>query len=394
MTATLRRVWQAQRTRILELAILGMSVAALIWLSYEFWRLLFQAGYWGAIDLLGLHRASARWFADANDASSRGYPPATFILLFPLLNLFDENAVRWVWAFITLVSLAGLIGLSVHASGASSRRERVFIALVPLSMYASGATIGNGQLGLFVLLLVLYAIRWMQRVGWRADLGALVFLASLVKPSISAPFGWMVLLVGGKFRHALSIGVGYIFLTWLASGFKKISLPILLQSWIGRGVSVAGEIGTSNLSIWLGALGLKNWILPAALAAFAALGVWVWRHRAKDLWLLLGVTALVARLWIYHAWYDDVLILLPLIALYRAAKNISPLDSRGALAGVLFALTLLFSIAPGGLYLLPEPWNGVYVATQVGIWMMDLIFLAFSAPRAQSLVWQPPAFPS
>jgi hypothetical protein len=39
------------------------------------------------------------------------------------------------------------------------------------------------------------------------------------------------------------------------------------------------------------------------------------------LWLLLGVTALVARFWTYHRWYDDLLILLPMIALFRIAQQ-------------------------------------------------------------------------
>ena len=53
-------------------------------------------------------------------------------------------------------------------------RERLFIALVPLSMYAFGATIGNGQFGVHLAPLLLAAILGLQRPGitWRGDLRA------------------------------------------------------------------------------------------------------------------------------------------------------------------------------------------------------------------------------
>ena len=55
---------------------------------------------------------------------------------------------------------------------------------------------------------------------------------------------------------------------------------------------------------------------------FVALGVWLYRHRRVDLWLQLGVIAVVARLWAYHRLYDDVLVVLALVALFRIATGV------------------------------------------------------------------------
>jgi hypothetical protein len=122
-------------------------------------------------------------------------------------------------------------------------------------------------------------------------------------------------------------------------------------------------------------LGLKNWIIPVTLLILAAQGLWTYRNRHGDIWLLIGVAALVARFWTYHRWYDDLLILLPMVALFRIAKQESSTNGRGVIAGVLLAITLLATLAPGGLYLFPPPLNSLYAVGQSMVWIVVLIFL-------------------
>lgn len=45
-----------------SLAVVLMTVAALVWLGYEFWRLLFQSGEMGAFDLKQRHTEGLSWF--------------------------------------------------------------------------------------------------------------------------------------------------------------------------------------------------------------------------------------------------------------------------------------------------------------------------------------------
>jgi hypothetical protein len=112
----------------------------------------------------------------------------------------------------------------------------------------------------------------------------------------------------------------------------------------------------------------------------AGLGMWVFRHRHHDLWLQLGVTGLVTRFLSYHGWYDDLLILLPMIALYRIAR-FGGTNGEGPVSGVLLALTLPMMLAPGGQYLLPNPWLHYWLAAQEIMWLLTLVFLLWVAQR-------------
>ena len=60
-------------------------------------------------------------------------------------------AHRWFWAITAVPALAWLIYLVLSASGATSLLERIAVGLVPLSIYATNVTIGNGQLVLHLL---------------------------------------------------------------------------------------------------------------------------------------------------------------------------------------------------------------------------------------------------
>ena len=383
----LRNWWTNHRTTLLRLAIALMAIVALVWLGYQFWRLLWgSAPIWpsspsGAVDLKMRHAEVHRWFAGRpiyNEPKGAMDPPATYAILWPLLGWLELTPARWLWSATTLAALGWLVYLIVQESGADTPLERVFVALMPISMYATGATIGNGQLIVHLLPILLAGLLLLQhgRGGWREDLLAVaMLLVALVKPSVAAPFFWIVLFVPGRLRPALLVTLGYGALTLFAASFQKSDLWLLLRDWLARASRMSAGAGEANLHIWLASLGLEEWLLPASLLALAALGFWIYHHRRRDLWLLLGVTALVAHFWTYHRWYDELLILLPMVALFRIAKRGSSADGGDVVAGVLLAITMLTTLAPGGLYLLPPPWTRLYLAGQVFVWIVVLIFL-------------------
>jgi len=378
-------------------AIAGMAVVSLVWLSYEFWRLLWGTEpIWptspvGAVDLKALHRLVHEWFAGTPvyRETAAIHPPATYVLLWPLLGWLDLTAARWLWAVTTVVAGAILVWVLVRESGAETRRERVFLALMPCSIYATGAAIGNGQLIVHLLPLLLAGLLLLHR---RAQdrrsqlLGSTLVLATLVKPTISAPFLWLVLVAPHSWAPVLLIACGYCFLTLFAVAFQHPSLATLFADWRVRSAAVAvtpGQGNVANLHVWLGSLGLDAWILPVSLAVWLGLGLWIHRHRGADLWILLGVTAVVARFWTYHRWYDDALLLLPMVAPFRVAKKGDCQDGDDVAAGALLALMMLTMIAPGGLFLFPAPWNTVYLVGQIIVWIATLGFLIAraGAPR-------------
>jgi hypothetical protein len=259
-----------------------------------------------------------------------------------------------------------------------------------LSMNAVGVTIGIGQIGLFLLPMLVAAVLLLrrERPGWRVDLLiAALLLPTLVKPTISVPFFCLLLLSPIRLRPALLVGVGYVALTLLAVLFQPIPLPALLHDWLARSTFAAGAEGYGNVHVGLATLGLQQWMLPSSALALAALAGWVYWHRNVEIWLLLGVTALVARLWAYHHVYDDILLLLPMVALFRITRRDH--SGHGLLAGVGLAVMVLAMLLPARLFLPPSPlrpslappWDGVFPAMHVVLWVALLIFLVAYAWR-------------
>jgi hypothetical protein len=378
----LRSWWARHGTIILRFAIPIMAAVGIVFLAYEAWRLLWQQGYWGAIDLKLRHNEVIRWFAGKpvyDESKNAIYPPATYVILWPFLGWLSVTAARWLWAATTVGMVVWLVSLVVRESKAGTPQERAFMALVPLSMYATGATVGNGQLTIHLVLFLALGLLLLssEPLSWRKELlGGVLFLWTLAKPSVSAPFFWII--VFNRTRAAWLIALAYGGLTLFAASFQEASLPMLLRDWqtnLGP-----GKRGKSNLQAWLANLGLMEWAFPVAALLLAALGLWTYLHRRVDFWLLLGVSALAARLWTYHNWYDDLLILLPMVALFRIAKT-GASDGSDILAGVLFAITVLAMLAPGGLYLFPSPLNTIYVTGQVVVWFAVLFFLLDRARR-------------
>jgi len=209
-------------------------------------------------------------------------------------------------------------------------------------------------------------------------------IVSLTKPTVSAPFFWLVLFVPGRLRPIALVALGYLAITLVAALFQEASLPELLQGWRGQESRVTVGQGHTNLSGWLAAVGLEGATVPAALLVLLGLGAWVWWHRGVDFWLLVSVVGLGARLWIHHRTYDDLLILAPMIALLRLAKQSSAPNGSDVTAGLLFALTWMTMLAPVDwliwvpkLALLTKIWLGA-------LWVTVLVFLLSQARRERA----------
>jgi hypothetical protein len=387
---SLRVWWAGYGVMLMRVAIVIMAIGSVVWLGYQFWRLLWgSAPIWhtsptGAVDLKLLHRLVHEWFAGRpvyRELSSAVYPPATYVLLWPMLGWLDVTPARWLWAVTTVVALTALIYVVVQESRADSSLERAFMALIPCSIYATGAAIGNGQLIVHLLPMMLVGLLMLHRRRRERQarlLASALILATLVKPSVSVPFLWLVLFIPGSAGPVSLIALGYCILTLFAVSFQDSTLTVLLHDWLSRSSSVAvtgGYGNVANLHVWLGSLGLKEWILPTSLGLLLALGLWSYRYRHIDIWILMGVTSYIARFWTYHRWYDDALILLPIVTLFRIAKRGPSEQAEDVMAGVLLGVTLLLMLAPGGLFLLPPPWNTVYVVGQVMVWIATLVFL-------------------
>jgi len=102
----------------------------------------------------------------------------------------------------------------------------------------------------------------------------------------------------------------------------------------------------------------------------------LWRghdERRAERWPLLGVIAIVARVWTYHRWYDDLLLLLPLIALFRLTRQPETGPWTRTAAGSLFRWIWAFLLASGVPFTLPS--RDFLVDLQVAGWPIAFAFL-------------------
>jgi hypothetical protein len=304
--------------------------------------------------------------------------------LWPLIGWLTVEAARWWWAAAYVVALGALVALIARET-CTTTWERAFVTLIVLAMNAVGVCIGNGQLILFLLPPLLAAIFLVARgpASWPRDLvAAALFVAVLVKPTVTAPFFWLLLFLPGRLRPALMTAAGYATLTLLAAWFRNGDAWVLMHQWITRGAAEASAAGYGNLQLALSSIGLSDWIMPASLVVLAAAGAWIYRHRHIDPWLLLGVTGVVARIWSYHRVYDDVLIVLPAIALYRVARDAASSSMERRAAGSLAALLVATLVAPGPWHDIAQPWRNAYDAMHVVVWLMALSHLMRVTSRA------------
>jgi hypothetical protein len=367
--------------------MVALMIAAAVWrLGNELPRLLYEAD--GAFDLSLRHREVQRWFAGLEvygDVERGDYPPASYVMLWPLLGWLALAPARWLWALTALVALTWLGWLAAREGRAASRDQVLLLALLPFSVYASSATLAMGQIINHALPLLLGGLLLLHRGGGRLryDLVAsLLLLFALVKPPLSVPFFWIALFGPRRLRPMVLVCVGYAALTLFAVAFQPGPMLSTLTGWLSE--TPYAEGGHTNLHKWLALAGLRAWMLPASLAILAALARWVYRHRDIDIWILLGVCALAAQFWIHHRLYDHLLIIVPMITLFRIASRASP-DGGDVLAAMMFGLTWLTLHAPASVLGYPSPLATIMEAGQGAIWFSALVFLLHRARREREL---------
>ena len=378
-----RRWWIVHRRTVLPLAIVLLSMLALLKLGIELHRLVADSGFLGAIDLRLRHNEVGRWFAGRplyTELSRLTYPPQAYVMLWPFTGWLDLASARWLWALTSLAAIVWLCAVVVRESGTSDPLDRSLAVAMVVSMNAVGVTLGNGQLIVHLLPALLVALLLLRRPrgSWYDDAAVAILLQfALIKPTLSVPFAWVALVTTRRVRPLAFTAAGYLLLTLLAASFQAENAGSLLVQWFGqRGPDLRHGFGDVHSGLF--AIGLGSWAFPASLLMLAALGMWTWRHRQADPWVLMGVAAIVARTWTYHRIYDDVLTLVPMVALFRMASGRVP-GSDDLKAGVLLALTIAVMSVPARFLGGVDHW--LFVSTHVAVWLALLLFLARAPGR-------------
>lgn len=394
----IRHLWATYCTQTMTAGIGLMILATIYRLQLGYSRLLWESGWNGAIDLKIFHWMVNQWFAGFPVYGTTpspvdfppfvpDYPPASYVLLWPFHGWLNVQQIRWVWAVITVVSFVSFAYLAIQASGAQTIPERLFISLLFPSMYAVSSAVAVGQLVIPLLPTLVAGISLLHlkhRRWYEEFIGVILILVTLAKPTISAPFFWLVLFGPRMFRPALLASLGYITLTVFAAHFQKSDPILLLVEWV-KYASIAVEFdsvtsGYGNIHTWLTILGFDEFNIVMSLFILLALGFWVYRYQSIDIWFHIGIIAIVARFWTYHQIYDDLLILLSIITLFRTAKKAGvSSDLQSIIPGVLLIITSGAILAPASMLDFPAPWNIAFKAGQVIVWCVVLIFLLAQA---------------
>ena len=306
------------------------------------------------------------------------YPPATYVMLWPFMGWTSLPVARVIWAGTCLLALVLLVRMAVVEGLARGWQFQLLVAAAAMSNYALSIAVSSGQLPLQSVLAMsaalLVAVRTPRNLSGDL-LAAALFVAAMVKPQIAIPFGWVLLLSPGRIRPALFAVVAYLALTLLAVSFQgsQIWAPHAKQfKW----AATHAMEGYGNLDIWLASAGFPSLILPAWIVVLGALGAWVYFHRRSDVWILMGVAALVARMWAYHRDYDDVLLLIPLVTLCRLIWN-GP--SRQYYSAMMLLVILVLVMGFPTRMVRFVPWNGCIPTSRVATWITILGYLLWVA---------------
>lgn len=370
-----------RRESLFKIAIGLMSFFTVLRLVYEFWRLLLDQKRNGAIDLRIMHRWVNLWFA-GKSLHELNFLPATYTILWPFTGWLSFESARWLWAILYIVSLVWFISIVIAETGIEKREEIIFAVLFILSIYPTGITIGNGQVILFLLPAILTAvsIKGEHESDIAKDIFiSLLFLFSSLKITVTAPFYLISLITQRAFRPLIIAACGYIILTYIAISFHDTGLIMTLKFWLVDSSALATRGGYANLHIWLGNLGLKQLIFPFSFVFISAFGIWLLIFRNIDIWIQLGVAAIIARIWTYHRLYDDILIVVPMITIFRIVKNNQLSRNESLAAELLILVSWLGLLSPGSILLLPFPLGTLFRTGQAIIWISMLIFLFYYA---------------
>lgn len=391
-------LWRRYRKPLLLTAVVLTAMAAVWRVPNELQYLLFRDDNSAAIDLRARFDETRAWFSapafyDEGEPDEEGgfdYPPASYLMFWPLLGWLPFTAVRVLWAAACLGAAAGIAWISVRATRPRNPGAALLLALIPFGGYALGATLRVGQISFLVLVLLLIALDLLHRrpksLGRDLAVGVLL-LAALIKPTLGAPFVLMAMLLPGGFLPAVVCILGYGFLYAAAAAFRPESIFTLTRQWLGATSPIETYYlgGQTNIYRWLVLAGLDSWIVPAMVLMLLALLTWTLAHRRADFWTLMGAGAIVTRFLTYHRLYDDALIFLTLIPLFRFASRAEPSGGLSRAAALLFFLNWAALLAPGSIINEPGPLRPVAEAAQAVIWLATLGFLLVCARKKSSV---------
>jgi hypothetical protein len=373
----------------------ALAVLGAITVGVKLRRLVFGPAEEVLVLILLADRTREWWDGVAVYATHRSgmiYPPPTWLVLWPVFGWTGLGEARWIWAGMALVALAALAVMCARALSDGPRYVRIIAFLSVFSMPALGNGLGIGAPIVVLLPLCVGAVLLAARpdATWTSDLAAaFMYDAALADPAIALPFAPALVAASKRVRPVGLAASGYAVLTLIASQVNGVPIATQARSWLAH-LERHGGHGYGNAQDWLAGLDLTAaaW-LPMSALILGATSAFCWWRRHRDVWLLLGVCALAARVWMAPRIDADGLLIVPLVALLRQSwrVNIPVVVYWSRFAAIVSALVLwspLHFLYPGstlGPLVVSRTMSHLFVVTHVGAAFLMLTQLVLTEGR-------------
>lgn len=273
--------------------------------------------------------ATPEMYLPGMEAAGGGYPPWAYftgaIFLWP-----SWMGTRYYFALLDIVSLALLFWWGYRIGWPYGKLVAWTFGLCGISLSSYATTIALGQYGLpFVALLAL--MMWLVERKQPASAGV-AFAVAMTKPMIPPffvlpfVFRWsMPFLVATTIYMLIANGV-----VWAVVGTDPVTM---LRQMLKISETYADiSTGPLNLLLAMGVPTQKAVLITAAVfSALAVILLWIWR--GAPLLVQFAIAAVCGRLFTYHKFYDNLMLIFLLIALGElAVRTVRPIHIATFLA--------------------------------------------------------------
>jgi hypothetical protein len=299
---------------------------------------------------------------------SGGYPPWAFFTGFLFIPRISWQTTRLYFALLNLISVFILAVFSYQVGSPYGKIKALFSMSSTLAISSHTTTLNNGQYGIIINALLIGTF-WVLEKRKHTWAGLLLGLA-MIKPNISALY-FFILIVRKRFRATLVFSLYICFATlsiWLVTKVDPISMIIRVieqsKYFADRGAS-----GINFLTIF--GINAQSATIILGLAGVTILVTIFSFWKNSSLFTLFAIASVIARICVYHRFYDNIMLIFLLLALIRIAfikaNKINILMSILVAASLWLPRSVIVMIDVGG----------KIESIQIIIWIIALIHLLF-----------------
>ena len=267
----------------------------------------------------GPHGRNADVFPDLRTPEGVVYPPWAFPTQFAFFwpGAAGHLAYYGGWMAVGLAGVAVWAGSEVRrVPGGTIAGVAAALSVLACASWGGAVVVGNNPPVVVGLLVACHAL---LRRGWDVA-GGLALGLALLKPTVAGPFV-LPLLFTRRWRPLVAAGLLIAVesgITWALTGTDPVEMvrqmSVASRRFVGEGFGFTQYLVHAGLSPALAQPAVAAVVLVVGGAALFAL-------RGRGLLVQFAVAAVVARLWAYHLYYDDAVLIFPLVYLAAEAQR-------------------------------------------------------------------------